>query len=155
MADKKKGSIGFDPLAWMKGGDDGRQSGEDSCQSSVVSRQSEQSSRQSSVDSRPSTEKTDDLRPATVDSPGAIALGDILTIEQSAAMHAELGRHLGAKNVVLDAGSLTRVDTAGLQLLTAFIRAAEGRGARVEWRAPQAALRESARRLGLEGALRL
>jgi len=157
MADKKKGSIGFDPLAWMKGGDDGRQSGEDSCQSSVVSRQST-STPTTQADSHPSAAKTDDLRPATVDAPatpGAIALGDCLTIEHAAAMHAELGRHLGTKNVVLEAGNLTRIDTAGLQLLTAFVRAAEGRGARVEWRAPQAALRESARRLGLEGALHL
>lgn len=149
MTSKKKGTIGFDPLAWMK----------ESRQSSVVSRPSTPTTDDprptTQAVSHPPTPKTDDRRLATDDSPSAVQLGDILTIEQSAAMHAELGRHLGAKSVVLDAGSLTRVDTAGLQLLTAFIRTAEGCGARVEWRAPRPALRESARRLGLEGALRL
>ena len=138
MTSKKKGTIGFDPLAWMKG--PSLESTEPSLESGVRSLESK-------------AKMTHGAGVPTPDS--VVVLGDSLTIEQSAAMHAELGRHLGAKNVVLDAGSLTRVDTAGLQLLTAFIRAAEGRGARVEWRAPQAALRESARRIGLEGALRL
>ncbi len=152
MADKKKASIGFDPLAWMK--DDGRQSEQDSRQSSVVSRQSTLTPT-TQADSHPSVAKTDDRRPATDDSPSAVQLGDSLTIEQVGALHADLSGRLGETHLVLDAGSLTRVDTAGLQLLTSFIRTAEGRGARVEWRAPQPALRESARRLGLEGALRL
>jgi anti-anti-sigma regulatory factor len=140
MTSKKKGTIGFDPLAWMKG-------------PSLESKA--KTTHGAGVPTPDSGPQTPDSILRTPDSPSAVQLGDSLTIEQSAAMHAELGRHLGAKNVVLDAGSLTRVDTAGLQLLTAFMRAAEGRGARVEWRAPQPALRESARRLGLEGALRL
>lgn len=89
------------------------------------------------------------------DSTDVIALGEMLTIEQVGAMHAELGRHLDAKNMALEAGALQRVDAAGLQLLTAFVRAAENRGARLEWRSPTAALRDGARRLGLVDALRL
>ena len=145
MTSKKKGTIGFDPLAWMKG--PSLESTEPSLESGVRSLESKaKMTHGAGVPTQDSSLQTPD---------SVVVLGDSLTIEQSAAMHAELGRHLGAKNVVLDAGSLTRVDTAGLQLLTAFIRAAEGRGARVEWRAPQAALRESARRIGLEGALHL
>lgn len=133
MSSKKKGGvIGFDPLAWMKNDD-----------------------QQSPVDSRPSTANTDDRRPAIDDTPGAVALGEMLTIEQAAAMHAELGRHLGAASVALEAGALQRVDAAGLQLLVAFTRAATGRGTKVEWRSPSTALREGARRLGLSGALGL
>ncbi len=138
MTSKKKGTIGFDPLAWMK---------EPSRESGVESRESKAQANPEPVVSAP------DSRLPTLDS--VVALGDTLTIEQAAAMHTELGRWLDSKQVVLDAGSLTRIDTAGLQLLTAFIRTAEGRGALVEWRAPQPALRESARRIGLEGALHL
>jgi len=145
MADKKKASIGFDPLAWMKGGSGPAES-----------------AREAKVESRAPAEAVHPIRTAAQAnraaakaSPGAIALGDSLTIEQVGAMHAELSGRLGEKHLVLDAGSLTRVDTAGLQLLTAFLRAAEGHGACVEWRAPQPALRECARRIGLEGALRL
>lgn len=145
MADKKKNAIGFDPLAWMKGG------------SEPVA-----TVREPKVGSR-APEKTvcnvqpvaQENNPAASASMGTIALGDSLTIEQVGALYADLTGRLNEKHLVLDAGSLTRVDTAGLQLLTAFVRAVEGRGARVEWRAPQPALRECARRIGLEGALRL
>jgi anti-anti-sigma regulatory factor len=145
MADKKKGTIGFDPLAWMKGG------------SAPV-----ETTREPKVDGR-APEKTvcnvqpaaQENKPAATASMGTIALGDSLTIEQVGALYADLAGRLGEMHLVLDASSLTRVDTAGLQLLTAFVRAAGGRGARVEWCAPQMALRECARRIGLEGALRL
>jgi anti-anti-sigma regulatory factor len=131
MTSKKKGAIGFDPLAWMKGA-------------------SEPAEALCSV--QPAAPENE---PAAKASTHSIALGDTLTIEQVGALHADLTGRLAERHVVLDAGSLTRVDTAGLQLLTAFIRTAEARGARIEWRAPQAALRECARRIGLEDALRL
>ena len=138
MASKKKDSvIGFDPLAWMK---------EASRESGVVSPESKP--RESG-----GSPSTHDSRLSTHDS--VVALGDTLTIEQVGAVHAELAGRLGEKQLLLDAGSLTRVDTAGLQLLAAFIHTAESRGACVEWRAPQPALREAARPIGLEGALRL
>lgn len=153
MASRKKGGvIGFDPLAWMK---------DDSPQASAISRPTDDSGRQSTVVGHPSpttsapTTTTDDPRPATGDAPSAVQLGDTLTIEQVAAMHAELGRHLHAKTVVLEVGHLRRIDAAGLQLLTAFVRAARGRGVTIDWCAPTAALRDGARRLGLDGALDL
>jgi len=142
MADTKKDVIGFDPLAWMK---------EPSAESGVRGAEG----KMGASDAKVSASDSPHSALHTSDPPSAVQLGETLTIEQAATMHAELGRRLGAKNVVLDAGRLTRVDAAGLQLLAAFLRAAEGHGTGVEWRAPQPALRESARRLGLEGALRL
>ena len=145
MADKKKSAIGFDPLAWMKGGSE---------PAATV--------REPKVESRAPEESVCNVQPAAREnkpaataSMGTIALGDSLTIEQVGALYADLTGRLGEMHLVMDAGSLTRIDTAGLHLLAAFMRAAEGRGARVEWRAPQPALRECARRIGLEGALRL
>jgi len=145
MADKKKGSIGFDPLAWMKGGSEPAE----------TAREPKVESRAQAETPHPVPAAVQENKPSAPAARGHIALGDSLTIEQVAALHADLSSRLDERNLVLEAGRLTHVDTAGLQLLTAFIRAAEGRGARVEWRAPQAALRESARRLGLEGVLHL
>ena len=148
MASKKKSSvIGFDPLAWMK---------EPSPGPEIGSRKSTAKSDPDPIVSAPDPEpQTPDLGARTVDSPGAVALGDTLTIEQVAAMHAELGRHLGATSIALDAGALQRIDAAGLQLLAAFMRTADGHGTKVEWRAPSPVLRDGARRLGLAGTLRL
>lgn len=145
MADKKKNAIGFDPLAWMKSGSEPAATVHEP---KVESRAPEKTA----CNVQPAAQEN---KPAATVSMGTIALGDSLTIEQVGALYADLTGRLGEMHLVLDAGSLTRIDTAGLQLLTAFVRAAEGRGARVEWRAPQPALRECARRIGLEGALRL
>jgi len=145
MANKKKSAIGFDPLAWMKGGSEPAE----------TAREPKVESRAPAGTVHSVQPPAPDIKPAAQASMGTIALGDSLTIEQVGALHADLSGRLDEKHLVLDAGSLTRVDTAGLQLLTAFLRAAEDRGARVEWRAPQPALRECARRIGLEGALRL
>jgi anti-anti-sigma regulatory factor len=140
---KNNSLIGFDPLAWMK---------EDGGESPVVSRSSTPSPEAGR--GAPVT-ANEDRQPATEDSPGMVVLGETVTIEQAGALHAELGRHLGAGQVVVEAGGVERVDAAGLQLLTAFVRAAHGRGTQVEWRSPSAVLRDGARRLGLSAALRL
>ncbi len=141
MKRAKKGKdnslIGFDPLVWMK---------ESSAECGVWS--VEEEAETADVDTPHSA-----LR--TPDAPSAVQLGELLTIEQVAAMHAEFGRHLHADSVVLEAGALARVDAAGLQLLAAFVRTARARGVRVEWRSPTPALREATRRLGLGPALRL
>lgn len=132
MASKKGGSvIGFDPLAWMKGGP--------------------------AETARPAASAS----PEPIATPGApaqdsvFALGEMLTIEQAAAVHAGLGRHLGAPGVTLAAGELQRIDAAGLQLLAAFVQAASGRGTKIAWQAPTAVLRDAARRTGLTTVLRL
>ncbi len=129
---KKKSSIGFDPLAWMK------------------------DSRQSPVASHPSTAKTEDRRPATDDSPSVIALGDSFTLADVAARHAEWKKTLAAGGQIeMDAGSLKTVDTAALQLLAALAREAQTRGLPLRWRASSEALRQGAERLGLKAAMRL
>jgi ABC-type transporter Mla MlaB component len=144
MTNKKKDKvIGFDPLAWMK--DDGHPS-------SIVGR----SSAPATGDPAPTVQAGQGPSTSrTADAPGAVALGEALTIEQVTTMHAELGRHLVTGTVALEAAMLQRIDAAGLQLLTAFVRAAEGRGATIEWRAPSMALRDAARRAGLTAALHL
>jgi len=142
MAKKKNGVIGFDPLAWMK--DPGPESGTMSPEPKAQERLP--------AEPAPAMQKP---AAGAADVPRVVALGDTLTIEQAAAMHTELVQHLDTTSVVLEAGALQRIDAAGLQLLTAFVRAADGRGARVEWRAPSAVLRDGARRLGLAVALHL
>jgi anti-anti-sigma regulatory factor len=133
MSRKKGGVIGFDPLAWMKEGD----------------------SAPATASREPEVRTAAPAPSAAPPQNSAVSLGDTLTIAEAASMHSDLMKRLGEKQTVLDASALTRVDTAGLQLLASFVRTAEARGARIEWRGAQPALRESARRLGLEGALRL
>ncbi|MFP5350622.1 MAG: lipid asymmetry maintenance protein MlaB [Gammaproteobacteria bacterium] len=57
--------------------------------------------------------------------------------------------------IVLDAAKLSGIDTAGLQLLLAFHRAAQARGLNPRWINTSAALHEGATRLGLETLLSL
>ncbi len=92
------------------------------------------------------------------DVPGTvtIACGESLGIAEARAWHARLGVALDAgAPALLEAGQLQRVDAAGLQLLTAFLRAARGRGMSVSWQAPSAALRRAAALTGLAQELDL
>ena len=57
--------------------------------------------------------------------------------------------------VTLDITALQRIDTAGLQVLTAFIRERAGHGRTVEWRGTAPALTSAAQLLGLTSLLRL
>lgn len=57
--------------------------------------------------------------------------------------------------IALDAAELSGIDTAGLQLLLVFHRAARERGLNPQWIETSAALREGATRLGLETLLNL
>ena len=57
--------------------------------------------------------------------------------------------------VTLDITALQRIDTAGLQVLTAFIRERAGHGRTVEWRGTAPALTSAAQLLGLTALLRL
>ncbi len=71
-------------------------------------------------------------------------------------LHARLAAWDAAdRDVHFDAGEVDRVDTAVLQLLVAFKRHAEQRGADVRWRAVSAPVTEAAATLGLETALGL
>ena len=57
--------------------------------------------------------------------------------------------------ITLDITALQRIDTAGLQVLTAFIRERAGHGRTVEWRGTAPALTSAAQLLGLTALLRL
>ena len=57
--------------------------------------------------------------------------------------------------ITLDITALQRIDTAGLQVLTAFIRERAGHGRTVEWRGSAPALTSAAQLLGLTALLRL
>jgi ABC-type transporter Mla MlaB component len=57
--------------------------------------------------------------------------------------------------ITLDITALQRIDTAGLQLLTAFIRERAGHGRTIEWRGTAPALANAAQLLGLTSLLRL
>lgn len=57
--------------------------------------------------------------------------------------------------ITLDITALQRIDTAGLQVLTAFIRERAGNGRTVEWRGTAPALTSAAQLLGLTSLLKL
>ena len=57
--------------------------------------------------------------------------------------------------VTLDITALQRIDTAGLQLITAFVRARAGHGRTVEWQGSAPVLATAARLLGLTSLLQL
>lgn len=136
---KKKSLIGFDPLAWMK--NPPAPPGETA--------------------KAPPPEKDG---PALGPSPHAaeqeVRLGESLTIAQIRGIYEELKRVLqtagAGATLRLDATAVESVDTAGTQLLVAFVRAAQAQGMVVRWRQGVApALSECARRLGLHEALGL
>jgi ABC-type transporter Mla MlaB component len=57
--------------------------------------------------------------------------------------------------VTLDITALQRIDTAGLQVITAFVRERAAHGHTVEWKGTAPVLANAARLLGLTSLLRL
>ena len=85
-----------------------------------------------------------------------VALGSELVIADAAGLHAQLGEALArTEPVVLDAAAVARMDTAGLQLLAAFVEARNEALANWHWENVGAALRECASQLGMERMLEL
>ncbi|TVQ70902.1 MAG: STAS domain-containing protein [Chromatiaceae bacterium] len=81
-----------------------------------------------------------------------IVLPDSLDISYAAELHALLRDSLQAEEgVELEAAGVCRMDTAGLQLLAAFLREAHTRGVPVRLVEPSEALISAAGRLGLSG----
>lgn len=86
----------------------------------------------------------------------ALTLGERLDISQARDWHARLCAALDSgAPVTFEANAVQRADAAGLQLLTAFVRAARGRGLAVTWQAPSAALVHAAQLAGLANELNL
>ena len=71
-------------------------------------------------------------------------------------LKSDLARRLDEREaVVVDVSALQRIDTAGLQLLAAFVRDRRVAGRTVQWRGRAAALDTAAALLGLSAMLEL
>lgn len=85
-----------------------------------------------------------------------LALAAECTVAGAEALQAGLSRLLEEpRPVTLDVTAMQRVDTAGLQLLAAFVRDRRIAGRSVEWRGQAPALQAAASLLGVCGLLEL
>lgn len=79
-----------------------------------------------------------------------------LTIAEVGEMHAVLMNQLGnAAAVKFDGSSVEIIDGAGLQLLTAFVKAATEKALMVTWHGASETLGQAARRIGVASILKL
>ncbi len=84
------------------------------------------------------------------DKPVTVALPENLTIAHAEAVYANLEAFSQAsQDVVLDAAAVASVDTAGLQILAAFIGDLKKGGINLSWTNPSAVLKETALILGM------
>lgn len=87
---------------------------------------------------------------------GPLTLGAECTAAEADALKAELARRVAASEpIIVDVSALQRIDTAGMQLLAAFVRDRRTGGRIVQWRGQAAALELAARLLGLKDMLEL
>jgi ABC-type transporter Mla MlaB component len=87
---------------------------------------------------------------------GSLLLAAECTVAQADSLKSELERRLQeAEPVTLDVSALQRIDTAGLQLLAAFVRDRRTAGRAVTWRGQACALTTAAGLLGLRDMLEL
>ncbi|MGB1110857.1 MAG: STAS domain-containing protein [Gammaproteobacteria bacterium] len=85
-----------------------------------------------------------------------IQLPNSLTIEDARRFHASLNANISkAQRIHLNAGTLDRIDTAGLQLLLALRCHCDESGIHMDWAEPSAHLVETARLAGLIQSLGL
>jgi anti-anti-sigma regulatory factor len=90
-------------------------------------------------------------------SPGGVfALSADCTVAESAALKSGLLEILREPvSVTLDIASVQRIDTAGMQLIAAFVRERESLGLQIQWRGAAPAFTSAARLLGVASVLRL
>lgn len=87
---------------------------------------------------------------------GVFVLSADCTVAESAALKTGLLEILREPTpITLDIASVQRIDTAGIQLIAAFVRERESLGLQVEWHGAAPAFTSAARLLGVAGALRL
>jgi len=87
---------------------------------------------------------------------GALILASECTVAEADALKSELARRLEeSETVTVDVTALQRIDTAGLQLLAAFVRDRRTAGRTIAWRGRAAALEAAAGLLGLNSMLEL
>lgn len=87
---------------------------------------------------------------------GSLTLTAECTVAEAEALKSELARRLDdSAPVTVDVSALQRIDTAGLQLLAAFVRDRRTAGRAVTWRGRASALEAAAGLLGLRDMLEL
>lgn len=83
-----------------------------------------------------------------------IVLASNCNVKDAAELKQTLCLHLDdAAAVVLDVGSVERVDTSTLQVLCAFVRDRSAQQRKVEWLGDASVVRDAARLLGVEAML--
>jgi len=86
---------------------------------------------------------------------GAFAIAAECTVADASSLKSSLARLLDESSVTLDISAVQRIDTAGLQVIAAFIRERESHGRQVQWRGHAPAIATAARLLGLGALLKL
>jgi phospholipid transport system transporter-binding protein len=87
---------------------------------------------------------------------GAFAVAAECTVADAGALKSGLAKLLDDSGVVtLDVSAVQRIDTAGLQVITTFVRERASQGRQVEWRGTTPALVAAAKLLGLSSFLKL
>jgi len=96
-------------------------------------------------------------RPKANTSPGGVfTLSADCTVAESTALKSGLLEVLREPtSITLDIASVQRIDTAGIQLIAAFVRERESLGLQVEWRGTAPAFTSAAHLLGVAAVLRL
>jgi len=94
--------------------------------------------------------------PAPARDSAPLVLDAVITIAEAAALKDQLLAHINRNGeVTLDGTRVASVDTAGLQILLAFVRTLQGHGAVIRWTGVSPALFNTAQLLGLEGQIGL
>ena len=85
-----------------------------------------------------------------IDAPSTLKLESQCTLRESIAFKAALLEQLElGRDVILDGSAVSKVDTAGLQLLVAFVRQLRAGGRALRWEGATAELQRSATQLDL------
>lgn len=80
---------------------------------------------------------------------GLLRLPDVLDIEVVTTLGADVRAAVASDRLVVEAGDVARIDTAGIQLLCAAVIAAKARGIAIEWTAVSQPVRDAAQSLGV------
>jgi len=87
---------------------------------------------------------------------GPFALGAEVTIADAGQLKSGLEKLLNDTEVViLDISAVQRIDTAGLQVIAAFIRERESQGRQCQWQGAAPAVTAAIKLLGLDAVLKL
>ncbi|MEY4762187.1 MAG: hypothetical protein RLZZ200_2043 [Pseudomonadota bacterium] len=86
----------------------------------------------------------------------SLQLASVCTLREAAELKGQLMAQLGQPgDVEIDAAQVGKVDTAGLQLLLAFVSQLDIEGRNLAWKQPNPELYRAAGQLGLVEALKL